>query len=62
MKIDQTKLNLVLATQCKTMRDLIPGISPNTSRKIKAGCEVRPDVVGRIARILNVSVESISEV
>ena len=61
VKINNDKLDMVLAIQCKTMSDLHPGISPLTARKIRGGQEVRPDVVGRVARALGVPVESIIE-
>lgn len=62
MRVSNLKLEIILASQCKTMADLRPGIAPMTARKIKAGQDVRPDVVGRVARALGVAVEDILEV
>lgn len=61
MKVNPTKLNIFLASQCKTAADLRPGISPQTLSKVKRGQDVRPDVVGRIARSLGVDVNDIME-
>lgn len=55
MKIYVPALDLILATQCKTTADLRPGASSQTLAKIRRGEDVRPDVVGRIARALNVA-------
>lgn len=61
MKINTKRLNIILAERCKTASILHPGISPHTIRKIKNGCDIRPDVVGRVAAILCVPVEDIIE-
>ncbi|MFQ7401670.1 MAG: helix-turn-helix domain-containing protein [Neglectibacter sp.] len=61
MKICMSRLELLLASMCKTTADLRPGVSPQTIRNIKAGKDVRPDVVGRVARALGVDVADILE-
>ena len=61
MFIDIAKLDTVLADRCWSMSALRKGVSPQTLRKIRAGGEVRPDVVGRIARILDVSAHDITK-
>ena len=62
MKIDNRKLDTALAEHCWTCSVLRAGVSPQTLRKIRQGREVRPDVVGRIAKQLEVCVDSILEV
>lgn len=59
MKICTSRLDLALASKCKTMADLTPGVSRQTLRKIKAGADVRTDVVGRIALALGVDASEI---
>jgi DNA-binding Xre family transcriptional regulator len=54
VKVSIYKLNLLLAKQCKTTATLQPGVAAQTLRNIKAGKDVRPDVVGRIAQTLGV--------
>ena len=61
MFIDTAKLDTVLADRCWSMSVLRKGVSPQTLRKIRAGGEVRPDVVGRIARILDVPAHDITK-
>lgn len=59
MKIDLRRLELELARRCMTTSDLRHGISPSTLAKIKRGGDVRPCVVGRIANILKIPVETL---
>lgn len=61
MVIDNRKLDLALARQCKTSADLQPGVSPQTIYKIRQGKSVRPDVVGRISNALGVMPADIVE-
>lgn len=52
MKIDNQKLDLHLARQCKSLRDLRDGCSSQTLRRIRHGEDVTPKTVGRIAKAL----------
>lgn len=61
MKIDTTKLDLLLARQCKSLSDLRDGTSPQTLNRIRQGEEVKPRTAGRIARALGVDVADILE-
>lgn len=54
MKISKIKLELILARKCMTITSLRPGISPQTLAKLNRELEIRPEVVGRIAKALNV--------
>ena len=54
MKINKTKLELILARQCKTISSLRCGTSPKTLQKIREGKEIRPIAVGRLAKALGV--------
>jgi len=59
MKIDTLKLDIALAKRCSTVSALRSGVSPQTIQKIRQGGDVRPDVIGRVARILDVDVTDI---
>ena len=61
MKVSMKKLDIALASQCKTASNLRPGISPQTLQKIKRGEEIRSDSAGRIARALGIDVVDIIE-
>ena len=61
MKIDLYKLDISLARRCKNMSYLRESVSPSTLKKIKRGGDIRPDVMGRIARMLDVDVTEIME-
>lgn len=61
MKIDIEKLNIALARQCKTMRDLRGTVASNTLSRIKRGDMVMPRTLGKIARALGVDVTEIME-
>lgn len=61
MKIDNRKLNLLLAERCMNLRDLRAGTSPQTLTRIRRGEDVLPATAGRIARALNVNVVEILE-
>lgn len=54
LKINKTKLELILARQCKTISSLRCGTSPKTLQKIREGKEIRPIAVGRLAKALGV--------
>lgn len=63
MKIDNRKLDLLLARQCMSRRDLRDrnGASPQTLQRIGKGEDVKPKTAGRIARALGVDVTEIIE-
>lgn len=61
MKVDLNRLDIVLARECKTMRDLRKGVSPQTLTRIRRGEEVKPRTLGKIARTLCVDVTEIME-
>lgn len=54
MKIDNYKLDLLLAKRCMNLRDLRAGTSPQTLTRIRRGEEVLPATLGRIAKALGV--------
>lgn len=62
MKVSMSKLDVILAEQCKTTANLSPGVSTKTIKKIRRGDDVRSDSVGRIAKLLCVPVTDIIEV
>lgn len=62
MKIDKAKIDLAMAKNCFSAERLseITGISTVTIARIKNGSqEPRPQTIGKIAKALNVDVESI---
>lgn len=61
MKIDAGKLNIALARNCKSMRDLRSAVSPHTLYRISQGEAVTPRTLGKIARALGVDVTEIME-
>ncbi|MEA4955881.1 MAG: helix-turn-helix transcriptional regulator [Pseudoflavonifractor sp.] len=54
MKIDTTKLDLLLARKCKSLSDLREDSSPQTLKRVRRGEDVQPKTIGRIARALGV--------
>lgn len=60
MKVDNHKLDLLLARQRKSLRELRGnGISPQTLTRIRRGEGVKPKTVGGIAEALGVDVTEI---
>lgn len=53
MKIDNQKLDLMLARRCMSLRDLQNGTSPQTLTRIRRGESIKPKTVGRIAKALD---------
>jgi len=53
MKIDNYKLDLQLARQCKILTDLRGVTSSNTLTRIRKGEDIKPSTLGLIARALN---------
>lgn len=62
LKVISSKLDLVLARQCKSLTDLRSDLSPRTLVKIRNGEELRPKTVGRLAQLLNCDPADIVEV
>lgn len=55
MKVDNAKLDLILAQRCMNVRELrSEGVAPNTLTRIRRGEDVLPATLGRIAKALNV--------
>ena len=54
MKINNHKLDLQLARQCKAMSDLRSITSSQTLTRIRQGDNIKPSTLGRIAKALNV--------
>lgn len=55
MKVDNAKLNLILAQRCMNARKLCSlGVAPNTITRLRRGEDVLPATLGRIAKALNV--------
>jgi len=53
VKISKNKLDIALARQCKSLRDLRGDLAPGTLVKINNGDELRAKTVGRLAQLLN---------
>ena len=53
MKIDNQKLDLMLARRCMSLRDLRNGTSPQTLTRIRRGENIKPVTVGLIANPLD---------
>lgn len=59
MKLDKTRLEVILARRCTSYRALRSAVSPQTITKIRSGEDVTPRAVGKIAKALGVDVEEI---
>ena len=62
MKINNSAFNVAVATSCITMKELseLSGVNVTTLSRINSGKQIpSPKTIGRIAKALNVSVESI---
>lgn len=60
MKIDNKKLDVLLAVRCLSITELRrKGLSPQTLTRIRRGEAVKPKTVGTLARALGVPVEDI---
>lgn len=53
MRINQSKLDLVLARRCKSLHDLRGSLATRTLVKIRSGEDIRPKTVGRLAQLLD---------
>jgi len=61
VKINNQKLDMILARRCMSRCDLRDGTSPQTLMRIKKGLDVKPKTAGRIARALDVDIAEIVE-
>lgn len=62
MKVDNHKLDLILARRRKSLRELRgEGLSPQTLTRIRRGEDVKPKSVGTLANALDVDVTDIIE-
>lgn len=62
MKINNRKLELILARRCMVMSALRGnGLSPQTITRIRNGADVKPVTVGKIAKALGVDPVEIIE-
>lgn len=63
MKVRKDRLDLALATNCKTASDLRDEFSSSTIARIRghAECNLNPKTVGRLAKALGVPVEYLVE-
>lgn len=52
MRVDITKMDLLLARQCMSLRDLRAGTSSQTLTRIRRGEDITPKTLGRIAKVL----------
>lgn len=59
MRIDNRKLDILLAERCMNRGNLRNGTSPQTLKRASKGAELKPKTVGRIAKALGVSVTDI---
>ncbi len=61
MLVDMNKLQLECARSCRSLRAVLKTahIANGTVTRIKAGKEVRPVIVGKLAEALNVDVTQI---
>lgn len=59
MIICKSKLDMALARQCKSLRDLRCELAPGTLVKINNGGELRTKTVGKLAAALGVDVADI---
>lgn len=61
MKIDNRKLDLQLARQCKIISDLRSVASSQTLTRIRQGDNIKTSTLGRIAQALGVDPEELIE-
>lgn len=61
MKIDNRKLDVLLARRCMTVADLRKEVSSQTLTRIRRGENTKPVTVGKIALALGVDVTDIIE-
>ena len=61
MRIEPTKLNIILARKSMSLTDLRQTVSADTLRRVTKGEEIRTKTTGRIAAALGVDVLDIIE-
>ena len=61
MKIDNRKLDLILARHCKVITSLRSVVSAQTLTRIRKGEEIKPSTLGLIAKELGCDPEDIIE-
>lgn len=61
LKINKKCLDIVLAQQCKSLRDMRGTVCASTLSKISRSEDLKPKTVGKIARALNVDAKCIVE-
>lgn len=63
MLVSKSKLEIAMAENELTIADIrkITGTSTTTFAKVKRGKDIRPDIVGRIAKTLNIDVTELIE-
>lgn len=61
MKINNRKLDILLAQRCMNVSDLRHGTSPQTLARIRKGMDVTPKTFGIIAKALGVDITEILE-
>lgn len=61
MRIDNKKLEILLAQKCMSISNLREGVSPQTLTRVRRGESVKPVTVGKIALALGVDVTDIIE-
>lgn len=55
MRIDNSRLNMALARNCKTLSALrSDGVSPATLTRVRKGEDIKPATLGKIAKALGV--------
>lgn len=59
MRLDASKIDMILARQCKSLTEMRVSTSPKTLRRIREGEDVRPKTAGKIARFLGVDIAEI---
>lgn len=62
LRINQSKLELMLARRCKSLHDLRGDLATRTLVKIRSGEDLRPKNVGKLAQLLNCGPADIVEV
>ena len=62
MRLNKEKYDLAKARSCKGFKDLVAaGIPKGTLCRVLGGADVRPETLGKIARVLEVDVTEIIE-
>lgn len=64
MKINRNRLECSMARKGLTVADIqrLAPISGTTFAKLRRGEEIRPDVAGKLAKVLDTQIENLTEV